>query len=200
LTKIINLFGGPGVGKSTTATGVFSQLKQKGISCEYVSEYAKDLVWDDITGLLNNQIHVFAEQLRRQMRLVGKVDYVITDSPLLLSCVYWERWWTKGNQFFSPDYCYRTLDYFVATFEQFENVNWYIERNKEYVQKGRIQTEDEAKEVDKQVKEWLDKYAGHLPHGFPYTKTHSKASIEDIVNSICPPTLLVSNIAFSIQH
>lgn len=31
--KIINLFGGPGSGKSTTAAFIFSQLKINNISC-----------------------------------------------------------------------------------------------------------------------------------------------------------------------
>jgi broad-specificity NMP kinase len=44
-TLVVSLFAGPGVGKSTMATGIFSALKFKGIECEYVSEYAKNLVW-----------------------------------------------------------------------------------------------------------------------------------------------------------
>ncbi len=37
----INLFAGPGAGKSTTATWLFSQLKIAGISIELTSEYVK---------------------------------------------------------------------------------------------------------------------------------------------------------------
>ena len=42
----LTLIGGsPGVGKSTVAAGVFSELKRRQISCEYVSEYAKEITW-----------------------------------------------------------------------------------------------------------------------------------------------------------
>ena len=45
-TIIVNLFGGPGTGKSTGAAYIFSQLKLAGIDCEFVSEFAKDKVWE----------------------------------------------------------------------------------------------------------------------------------------------------------
>lgn len=40
--KVINLFAGPGSGKSTTCAGVFSKLKLAGVNCEMALEYAKD--------------------------------------------------------------------------------------------------------------------------------------------------------------
>lgn len=43
-TIIVNLFAGPGAGKSTGAAYIFSKLKLAGIDCEYVSEFAKDKV------------------------------------------------------------------------------------------------------------------------------------------------------------
>ena len=43
-TKVLNLYGGPGVGKSTGAAYIFSMLKLAGINCELVREYAKELV------------------------------------------------------------------------------------------------------------------------------------------------------------
>ena len=97
-TKIINFFGGPGVGKSTTATGLFSWMKQQGYSVEYVSEFAKELSWEGSTSQLENQAHVFAEQFRRQWRLIDQVDYVITDSPLLLSSVYFDYYFERSKQ------------------------------------------------------------------------------------------------------
>ena len=45
--KVINLFGGPGCGKSTTAADLFARMKLRGLSVELVTEYAKDVVWDE---------------------------------------------------------------------------------------------------------------------------------------------------------
>ena len=177
-TKVINFFAGPGAGKSTAATGVFSHLKQKGILCEYVSEYAKDLVWEGTDVLLQNQIHVFAEQFRRQWRLMGKVDYVITDSPLLLSAVYFNRWRQETETWLTESFCNLTEDYFIEAFNQFDNLNWFIRRDKPYVPKGRIQTEKEAHEVDGEVANTLKDYV------IPYYTTTSNRAIDDVVNEI----------------
>ena len=45
-TLVINLFSGPGVGKSTTAAMVFAKLKMNGVDCEMALEFAKEKVWD----------------------------------------------------------------------------------------------------------------------------------------------------------
>ena len=130
MTKVINFFGGPGVGKSTIASGIFHELKKKDCNCEYVSEYAKDVVWEGTTNLLENQIHVFSEQLRRQWRLINKVEYIITDSPLLLSSVYYEYYTKNKNIFFSEKHTKLCLEFFDKTFEEFDNMNFIIERTK----------------------------------------------------------------------
>ena len=43
-TLIMNLYGGPGSGKSTGAAYIFSMLKMVGVDAEYVTEFAKDKV------------------------------------------------------------------------------------------------------------------------------------------------------------
>ena len=40
-TLLVNLYAGPGAGKSTGAAYIFAKLKMAGVDCEYVSEYAK---------------------------------------------------------------------------------------------------------------------------------------------------------------
>ena len=60
-TKIINLFGGPGCGKSTTASGIFYELKKRGYECELSPEFAKDKVWEDSLRTLDDQIYIFGK-------------------------------------------------------------------------------------------------------------------------------------------
>ena len=42
-TLVVNLFGGPGTGKSTTMAHVFAELKWRGYDCEMSNEYAKEV-------------------------------------------------------------------------------------------------------------------------------------------------------------
>jgi adenylate kinase family enzyme len=44
-TLFVNLFGSPGTGKSTMAASIFAELKWRGVDCEIVTEYAKELTW-----------------------------------------------------------------------------------------------------------------------------------------------------------
>ena len=60
-TMVVNCYAGPGAGKTTCAWEVASQLKKKGINTEYVSEYAKELVWEGKYDVLENQEHLFDE-------------------------------------------------------------------------------------------------------------------------------------------
>lgn len=45
-TIVINLFGEPSVGKSTAAMTITANLKRAGVNAEYVSEFAKDKVYE----------------------------------------------------------------------------------------------------------------------------------------------------------
>jgi len=171
MTTVVNLFGGPGVGKSTAATGAFSLLKQQGHSIEYVSEYAKDLTWEGLSPLLNNQIHVFAEQYRRQVRLLDKVDYIITDSPILLSCIYIGY----RPESLPEAYVEMAKQFFYQSFKLFNNVNFIVKREKPYVEKGRNQNLEKAKSIDADVIEYLS------GKGVEWHQTSSFKAIDDIV-------------------
>lgn len=158
-TKVINLYGGAGIGKSTLACKVFGMLKDKGLNVELVREYAKELVWADDMTTLENQCLVFEEQARRQSILNGKVDYIITDSPLLLSIIY------------SP---FHDLDEeIVEEYERYDNIEVLLERHKAYNPQGRLQDLEESKDVDEDIKHLLDCQAANT--GVPYKRFQNKA-------------------------
>jgi hypothetical protein len=144
MTLLINLFGGPGTGKSTTAAGVFHQLKLQGVNCEMALEYAKDKVWEESEQVLGNQLYVFGKQFHRVWRLLGKVDIIITDSPLLNSILYYE----DKNPFFP--------EMVVFEHSRLNNLDVLLERVKDYNPAGRLQSEEKARALDVKIKGILD--------------------------------------------
>ena len=149
-TIIVNLFGGPGSGKSTTAAGLFHKLKINGINCELVTEFAKHITWKEDFNTLKNQIYVFAKQHDRMFHLKDKVDVIITDSPIIMGLSYCD-WSVIPNSFEQF-----VVDEFNNT--NAVNINYFINRVKEYNPSGRSQTEEEAKEKDREIKTLLEKY------------------------------------------
>lgn len=144
-TIIVNLYGGPGSGKSTMAARLFSELKDSGIVAELVTEYAKDLTWQESYYELSNQIYIFGKQQHRIWRVYGKVEVVITDSPLLLSLIY-------GN---SSDNFKQLV---IEEHRSRTSIDIFLNRVKPYSKIGRNQTESEAKEIDSKIKNILDTY------------------------------------------
>lgn len=157
--KIINMFAGPGAGKSTVAAGLFYALKKQHKSVELITEYAKDLVYSDqIVFLQGNQEFVFAEQNRRQHVLAGKVDIAITDSPLMLSHIY-------ANQYENrlPEQRLNTfLKHVTQVFNSYDNINFFLKRAESFQQFGRVQTFDESIEIDNRLMSCLN------THEIPY--------------------------------
>jgi len=147
---VINLWGGPGVGKSTTAAGLFYEMKKRHLNVELVTEYAKDAVWENRSNLLDDQIYIFAKQQRRISRLVEHgIDWVITDSPISLGLVY-----------LRPEVLSHHFNEVVMeVFNRFENHNYLLQRKWAYNPVGRMQTETQAREFDDKVRTLLNRYA-----------------------------------------
>jgi hypothetical protein len=146
-TVLINLYAGPGAGKSTLARGISSELSLKGYLCEYVEEVAKGWVWEERHKSFDHQIYLFGKQLRNVSRLIGKVDIIVTDSPLLFSLLY-------GATVCPPSFEQLVLD----TIKPLNQINLFIDRVKKYEPRGRHQTKDEAIQKDKECLELLNKY------------------------------------------
>lgn len=163
---VINVFGGPGTGKSVTAAQLFAELKKQNRKCELVTEFAKELVYDNSYLVLENQVWVFANQHHRMHRLAKLVDYIVTDAPLFNSIVYSGKGEDK-----------KTFHAFVLTeFSKYDNLNIYLEREVEYRQEGRYQDEKGAKEIDSEVLRCFDYF------NVPYVKIGLKNAIPTIIS------------------
>jgi len=145
--KVINLFGGPGCGKSTTAAGLFFLMKARGHKVELVTEYAKDLTYEKNWMRLRQQLSVTGEQYARLDRLRGQVDWVVMDSPLLLGAVYAKKQFERTAA--------------IQAFFDFDNVSFVIDRAKPYQPYGRRQDEESARHIDDCILLLLDQW--HIP-------------------------------------
>lgn len=150
MTKIINLYGGPGIGKSGIAAGVFSKMKTNHMQVEFATEVAKDYVWEERFNILkHDQLIIFAKSHRNIDRLRNRVDYVITDCPLLMHVVY------------LPKICYKGLKPLIIEASlSFENINIVLTRsdNVVHTEIGRYHNEEESRILDKKIMRILDMY------------------------------------------
>ena len=170
MTKIINIFGGPGIGKSTVIAGLFHQMKINQISVEVANEFAKDLVWNNQFDILTeDQLYVFAHQHRRIYRLIDKVDYIIADCPLLMCIPYI----AKGF--------YENLEpLIVEAWNSFDNQSFVLNRPTfSYESGGRYQDEEGSIKKHEEIIDVLIKY------DVRYTELEVKTAITNLLAMLC---------------
>lgn len=149
MTLLVNLFSGPSGGKTTMRADLFRMLKQHHITAEEAPEVAKTLSWEERKAALSCQPYVTGTQLFHIERLMGKADVVITDSPILLGSVYGEM-----N---SPGKYPRALyQFFEAYHLRNPALDVFIERQHAFEDRGRIHTEEQAREIDRDILRMLN--------------------------------------------
>lgn len=147
MTIIINICGGPGVGKSTAAAKIFTNLKEKHFNVEMVTEVAKEMVWEDRLPVLKDQLYIFAKQNRRLERLRGKVDFVVTDSPGILAIAYQ-----------IPNYYNNFTELVIDVHNSYNNINFILPRYHQFNPNGRVHNEEASKNIDITIKNILETY------------------------------------------
>ena len=165
---VINGYGGPGAGKSTACMEITAALKKAGYGAEYVQEYAKELVYDKnmemLDGSAKNQFEILKEQTRRVDRLYDQVDFIVTDSPILLNEIY--------NKELTPEY----RDIVGKIQNSYSNFSFFIERDvSNFEEEGRIHNLTESIEKDNEIKDMLQK------NEIKY-KTYNHENVNEIVN------------------
>ncbi|MEE1302329.1 MAG: hypothetical protein UHD64_06045 [Bacteroidales bacterium] len=168
-TLVVNLFGVPGAGKSTGAAYIFSQLKMKGVNAELITEFAKDKVWEENKEVFKNQAYIFGKQSFKLSRCDGKVDVIITDSPLPLSIFY------NKDSNLTENFNKTVMD----VFNSYENKNYLLLRVKPYNPSGRHQTEEESDALAKPIQSLL------LDRNIGFTWINGdKEGYEEIINDV----------------
>lgn len=152
-TIVINAFAGPGAGKTTSCLEVAEKLKKQGFVTEYVQEYAKELVYDNnlimLDGQYEHQFAILNEQMKRINRLYGKVDFIVTDSPILLNNTYLNE--DKNTEVYSA-----YSDSVNKLYGLYNNFNYFVERDTSVFEKeGRIHNLEQSIAIDNELKNML---------------------------------------------
>lgn len=142
---IINCLGEPGAGKSTMASRIYYMLKCKGFNVEYLQEFAKQKLYENVDKVFSCEPYIFGKQLYRLMSVSDNVDIVVTDSPIILPPFY-EKDENKRKILF---------DLALEYFKDFNNLNILIQRKHDYDENGRFQNEEQANVIYHSILKFL---------------------------------------------
>lgn len=148
----INLYAGPGSGKTTVCARLFADLKQRQVSVEQVTEYVKAWAYQRREIHPLDQIYLHGKQMEYEHRFLrAGVKNIITDSPCFQSVIYAHLYAPE----LVPGLVLLTKEYD----KKYPPVNLFIERgDKPYVTEGRYQSYEQAKELDKIIFDKLVEY------------------------------------------
>lgn len=166
-TVFINLVGGPGCGKSTTAAGLYYELKKRGISVEYLREPIQRHIWNEDNLMLSSQIPLFGEDMLQIYGVDGKVDVVIRDTSLLLNIVYDN----EDNDLFHA--------LVIQEHKKLRCLDFFLNRGDIPFQDwGRMHNEEESIQLDQKIKD-VYRYAN-----VPLVEVNSATAVDDIIQAI----------------
>lgn len=157
LIRRISLWGGPGLGKSTTAALIYCELKKINVEVELVQEYVKELVYEGKKITPYDQLKIFSEQLAREHRILSSDPdtIIVTDCPVSLSISY------------AVKYGFPNAEELIKIHNSFEcdfpSTNILLKRGDcPYKEKGRIENLSQAEYMDRMIETFL------IDNEFPY--------------------------------
>lgn len=171
LTKVVNLWGGPSIGKSILASKLYVELAcHPEVGCaELVNEFAKLLAWNEEHEKLNDQPHVTKGQIYN-LSPIGKCEYVVTDSPVHLGLIYSD-----------PNH-HNEVSELIQQFKQdkpHHEINILLTRERgSFQDEGRVHNYEESIVIDNQIKEMLHAL------NIPYVEVSNTINVTELCNMI----------------
>ena len=153
-TNIISLYGGPGVGKSTSAAYMYYLLKTYGENAELVREYVKGWAWEGRVFSAYDQIYFLGKQARQESVLFGKAKWLVTDSPVFMNLYY-------ASLYCSPSLANGVKEAATSFYKQamedgHKHYHIMLHRAHPYANDGRYQNEEEALAIDIGIEKMLE--------------------------------------------
>jgi len=102
-----------------------------------------------LDGHYEHQFDILKEQVKRINRLYGKVDFILTDSPVLLNNTYLNE--DKSTNDYVA-YCENVKKIYTL----YDNFNYFVERDKSaFEEEGRIHNLEQSIVIDDELKNTL---------------------------------------------
>lgn len=145
-TYIIEVYGGPSIGKSTVASQLYAAFKQRGINTEIAHEYVKRWAWEGRPVGAFDAYYILGKQIKEESSLFGKVDVVVSECPVALSATYAEL--------YAPEYVRRGIAAAVRSYYDavaqvgHRRIAVMLPRRHRYEAEGRFEDEGQALIVD----------------------------------------------------
>lgn len=171
---MINLFGGPCIGKTTMAAGIFLRLKMLGIETANPEEHAKIAILKGQPHLLDEQLIILGQTWETLHALSDKMDAVVVDSPLLLCSVY-----AEGRE--APHFHDTVVDFH----QRLPRLNLVLNRNPSlaYSQSGRREDSFAAANMDSRIRAALER-AGEAYIDMPPVGTQDSAAMDKVAQTV----------------
>lgn len=161
---VVNLFGGPGVGKTTLRSLLFAELKMRGgrLVVEEAAEVAKPAALEGRAIAFRNRIKLLGDQYHCLLVAeTGGADVLVTDGPVFQNVVY------AAREGWPPDYAGMCL----WAHARHPSFNVLVERRPEhgFQQAGRREDEASSAAADRETEEALGRA------GIPFVRAWSSA-------------------------
>lgn len=151
----ICLYGGSGLGKSVVAAHLFAELKKLHINIELITEVVKPLAIQKRFPKSFDQFKILGKQIAKEDNILPYIDYIITDSPVLLNAAY--------SKYYNCSYWKQCEEVAILFEQQYPGLHILLTRDGlPYDTCGRFQNETQAKEMDENIKQLLDKYVSYI--------------------------------------
>lgn len=174
----IGIIGGPSVGKSIQCAHFFAIAKSKNVQIEQIQEWVREAFNNEMIPEDNPwvQFWVYEEQKRREDCVPKEIEYIVTDSPTVLSYIYALH---NGRVEKDKWLFVKMYEKFITDMNRYDYI-FLCEREKPYVKDGtRKETEEEAKRIDMQIKNLFDihRFKYHILRGCTEDRTNKMCDI-----------------------
>lgn len=180
MKKIICFSGTHGTGKTSLAYSICAFLKRRGENVIVLDEMARESPFPiNQEGGDQTQIWMITTQIAREIELMRKYDYIITDRSMLDMCVYGEI--TSKLNVGGDRWIYKHLKPYILEHINEYYRHWYVLDPESF----NFNFDDGVRDTDKKFRD--DVHAGMMREfsssGFPFKLVHSDIEVfSDMAN------------------